>query len=548
MSPNDIKRVALPVLRHRVLAELRRGGGGSERRANHRRPARPHRASAQRHPRLTWRSPRYGALLDAVRGVHWPARRAVTEPDCRHAPVASSAARRPSSPNTDCTARATIRGGSTGGCSGAAIAPTSGSPPIARILPTTIVLDASASMAFPLATRAKWTARAGDRRSASPPSSHADGDPVGVAVHDGRGGSTRPAAAHASRRGRRDRARRSMPSIPTALDPLAPAIAGIRSAAHRDHHRSPRRRRRAAARCARAHRGRRRSASRSHRRARRARPAAARDAGGRSRRAGAPALARRNRRVAGTDAPSPSWRAEMARRWRAAGASYVEVITDEAASHAVRRIVEPPAAAADAPMTWLLPSALGIAGVAAVARRRAALHRAEPSARRAAADGALRSARGRCSARPSRRMERSAAAAASHARRRGDRRGGRRAGGLIARWCPRESFSSIARAPSPARPSCATVCGARTRRRSRDPVRQRRARCAPIGQRAIRSSTTDARGSLSAALAAAMRAAVVAAGTGRLGRARPRIAACPGGVRRGDESACVTRGRAACAS
>jgi hypothetical protein len=38
------------------------------------------------------------------------------------------------------------------------------------------------------------------------------------------------------------------------------------------------------------------------------------------------------------------WRVEMARRWRATGAWYVEVIADEAASHAVRRIVEFPAA------------------------------------------------------------------------------------------------------------------------------------------------------------------------------------------------------------
>jgi hypothetical protein len=33
-----------------------------------------------------------------------------------------------------------------------------------------------------------------------------------------------------------------------------------------------------------------------------------------------------------------SWRSDVARRWRAGGASYTEVITDEPASHAVRRI------------------------------------------------------------------------------------------------------------------------------------------------------------------------------------------------------------------
>jgi uncharacterized protein (DUF58 family) len=33
-----------------------------------------------------------------------------------------------------------------------------------------------------------------------------------------------------------------------------------------------------------------------------------------------------------------AWRADVARRWRAAGASYTEVITDEAAPRAVRRV------------------------------------------------------------------------------------------------------------------------------------------------------------------------------------------------------------------
>jgi hypothetical protein len=32
----------------------------------------------------------------------------------------------------------------------------------------------------------------------------------------------------------------------------------------------------------------------------------------------------------------------MARRWRAAGAMYAEVVTDELAPHAVRRIAEAP--------------------------------------------------------------------------------------------------------------------------------------------------------------------------------------------------------------
>ena len=35
------------------------------------------------------------------------------------------------------------------------------------------------------------------------------------------------------------------------------------------------------------------------------------------------------------------WRSDMAHRWRAAGASYAQVIADEDPSHAVRRIAEP---------------------------------------------------------------------------------------------------------------------------------------------------------------------------------------------------------------
>src|SRR4026207_1503125 len=54
------------------------------------------------------------------------------------------------------------------------------------ILPTMIVLDASASMAFPVATRGKWQ---GAREIAVALAAvvHADGDPVGVAVADDRG-------------------------------------------------------------------------------------------------------------------------------------------------------------------------------------------------------------------------------------------------------------------------------------------------------------------------------------------------------------------------
>ena len=50
---------------------------------------------------------------------------------------------------------------------------------------------------------------------------------------------------------------------------------------------------------------------------------------------------------AGYDRAFADWRSEMARTWRAAGASYTEVVTDEPAAHAVRRITERPMAAVE---------------------------------------------------------------------------------------------------------------------------------------------------------------------------------------------------------
>src|SRR6476661_9120082 len=54
------------------------------------------------------------------------------------------------------------------------------------VLPTTIVLDTSASMAFPLATRGKWRL-AQEIAIGLAAVVRADGDPVGVAVHDDHG-------------------------------------------------------------------------------------------------------------------------------------------------------------------------------------------------------------------------------------------------------------------------------------------------------------------------------------------------------------------------
>jgi hypothetical protein len=43
------------------------------------------------------------------------------------------------------------------------------------------------------------------------------------------------------------------------------------------------------------------------------------------------------------------WRADTARSWWSAGASYTEVVTEEPAAHAVRRIAEPPSYGAPRP-------------------------------------------------------------------------------------------------------------------------------------------------------------------------------------------------------
>ena len=192
------------------------------------------------------------------------------------------------------TARATIRAASTGGCSRAAIAPTSGSPPIARCCRRRSCSTRRRRWRFPSRRATSGSARARSP-SGSPRWCTRDGDPVGVAVHDDRGQMRIAAAAHAARRGWRDRARRSTRREPERATPLAPA-------------RRARCARRAIAiitdllgdadellRVARVHIvGRRRSASRARRRARGARSAAPTDARRRSRATDAATFARRS--------------------------------------------------------------------------------------------------------------------------------------------------------------------------------------------------------------------------------------------------------------
>jgi uncharacterized protein (DUF58 family) len=212
------------------------------------------------------------------------------------------------------------------------------------VLPTTIELDASASMAFPVATRAKWQ-RAREIAIGLAAIVHGDGDPIGAAVHDERG--RMRVLPPRTRRGVVAEITRVIDSAaPGGLDPLAPTVAALRSpriaiitdllgdadellraaSVHvvaggeihvvhlvaREELDPPRR------------------------------PMLAADPEAPVQRLLVDAT-RREYEEAFAD-----WRTEMARRWRAAGASYVEVVTDEEVVHAVRRIVNSGAAHAAA--------------------------------------------------------------------------------------------------------------------------------------------------------------------------------------------------------
>ena len=125
----------------------------------------------------------YGALLDALRGVHWPVRRPVpaASPGSHHSRMRGSSAEfteyRPYRQGDDPrridwrllarSDRAYIRLATD-----------------RAIQPTTLVVDASASMAFPQETMGKWLQA---RRVAVGLAAvaHADGDPVGVVVAAG---------------------------------------------------------------------------------------------------------------------------------------------------------------------------------------------------------------------------------------------------------------------------------------------------------------------------------------------------------------------------
>ncbi len=280
----------------------------------------------------------YGALLDAVRGVHWPARRAVVSA------VAGTHRSKQRGTSAEFTEYRLYRQGDDPRRIDWRLLARSDRAYIRlatdrAVLPTTIVLDSSVSMAFPMATREKWR-RAQEIAVGLAAVAHADGDPVGVAVagDDGdirmvpprtrRGVVSEVARVvdaadpdSAGEMGKLLRATRTK-RIALITDMLDDDDLLIAAKVHivgggevhlvhivaKEEVDPPRRTMLAAD---------------------PERPALQR------------LLVDATRRE--YDEAFGRWRAGIAREWRSAGASYTEVITDEPAAHAVRRIAEPPA-------------------------------------------------------------------------------------------------------------------------------------------------------------------------------------------------------------
>ena len=289
-------------------------------------------------------TPGYGELLDAVRGVHWVARHAVANP------VAGTHQSRMRGTSAEFTEYRLYRQGDDPrridwrllGRSDRAYIKLATDR---AVLPTTIVLDASASMAFPLATHAKWQ-RAQEIAVGLAAVAHADGDPVGLAVQQD-DGSVRVLPPR-TRRGVVGEIARVVSAVdPDLFAPLAPVLATVRSA-------------RIAIitdllgdaddllRAARVHIVGGGEVQLVHIVAReeldpprRTMLAADPEEPGTQR-----LLSDATRRE--YESAFGEWRSDVAHRWRASGASYVEVVTSEPAPHAVRRIAEMAAARAGA--------------------------------------------------------------------------------------------------------------------------------------------------------------------------------------------------------
>ncbi|HEX3868755.1 MAG TPA: DUF58 domain-containing protein, partial [Gemmatimonadaceae bacterium] len=272
----------------------------------------------------------YGALLDAVRGVHWHERHAVS------GALAGVHQSRQRGTSAEFTEYRRYRQGDDPRRIDWRLLARSDRAYIRlatdrAILPTMIVLDASPSMAFPMTTRAKWR-RAQEIAIGLAAVAHADGDPVGVAVPDDR--EQMRVLPPRTRRGVVSEVARVVDSAdPDATEPLAQTLMSLRAprlviitdllgdaddllraaSVHivaggevhvihviaREELELPRR----------------------------------------SMLAADPEAPELRRLVTDTtrrgyDAAFAEWRDETSRRWRAAGAAYVQVVADESASHA----------------------------------------------------------------------------------------------------------------------------------------------------------------------------------------------------------------------
>ena len=166
----------------------------------------------------------YGALLDAVRGVRWPARRAVPG----GAPGAHQARRRGIAPEF-AEYRPYRQGDDPRRVDWRLLARSDRAyirlAPNRAVLGTTLVVDASASMAFPARDPNKWSL-ARELAMALAAVAHAGADPVGLVVaHSGGVTALRPQ----TRRGVIAEMARTLDGIsPAGAAPLAPALAAVR--------------------------------------------------------------------------------------------------------------------------------------------------------------------------------------------------------------------------------------------------------------------------------------------------------------------------------
>lgn len=276
----------------------------------------------------------YGALLDAVRGVHWPARRAVASllPGSHHSTLRGTSA--------EFTEYRLYRQGDDPRRVDWRLLARSDRAYIRlandrAVLPTTIVVDTSASMAFPVTTRAKWRLSQ-ELAIGLAAVAHGDGDPIGVALHDANA-KTMILPPRTRRDVVAEIARVVLSGEPGGSEPLAPIVRSLRSARLvlitdllGDEEE--------VLRAVRAHMV---SGGEAH-----VAHVIAREELEPPRRAllaADPEQAFVQRMlVEGTrreyEERFASWRADVARRWRASGAWYTEVVTDEPVPRAVRRI------------------------------------------------------------------------------------------------------------------------------------------------------------------------------------------------------------------